>query len=362
MLLVLELLYGVCTVSAQSFSLYLIGDAGEDTVPGPALLLLESQLKDEDEHAAVIFLGDNCYPEGLPPVNSKQREESEMKLRSQLDRLQNFRGMAFMIPGNHDWRKSKWQGLRQVQEESAFVHSYLASSAFSIQNPSSCYLPKAGFPGPASVLVDSTLNIRIVVYDAQWWLQRQWFHAAAKEKGKSYREMSDEFFASLRDTVLHSREKHEHLILASHHPLMTAGNHGLRKNTAYILATFTPLIIFRPMGLNRLFRQDIPSNAYRRLADSVLNILALHPSAFMVAGHEHSLQVFNYRDGNTLVVSGAGSKTSAFAKKPSAFPDWKSDSSTGFFKLTFEKDMPPLLRVYTPDSPAGSHITFPIKN
>jgi hypothetical protein len=347
---------------SQTFSFYLIGDAGEHRHPGPALQLLEQQLQNEDERSAVIFLGDNVYPKGVFKDGSRQRDSSVAKLFSQLDRLKNYPGQAYVIPGNHDWRKSKWGGLKQVQEQEKLVNAYLRSSAFRLENTSAFFLPRGGFPGPASVMADSALKIRLIVYDAQWWLQRQWFHRAGKEEGQSYREMSGEFFEELRRLVNQSHQSNEHLILASHHPLLTGGHHGVRKNAAYILATFTPLIIFRPMGLNRLFRQDITSNAYQRIADSVLNILALHPSAYMVAGHDHNLQVFNYRSGNTLIVSGAGSKTSSFAKNPSAHPGWMSDDATGFFKLTFAKDRSAVLRVFTPDSPSGIDISPVLRN
>src|SRR5215217_1725989 len=83
--------------TAQSFTLYLIGDAGENITPGPALQLLEFKLKNESRNSAVIFLGDNSYEQGLFPEESRHREQSELELHSQLGRLKEFRGQAYMI-------------------------------------------------------------------------------------------------------------------------------------------------------------------------------------------------------------------------------------------------------------------------
>lgn len=359
LLLIVSLLFTCAAKSlSQSFSLYLIGDCGEDMQPGPALQLLEFYLNKEDEHSAVIFLGDNSYPKGLFPPGSKKREESELKLHTQLDRVKQFFGSAVMIPGNHDWKKSNWGGLKQVQEEEKFVHYYWSDTSFHISNKKHCFLPQAGFPGPASLLLDSTLKIRLIAFDAQWWLQRQWFHKAGKEEGKSYKKMSDEFFIKLRSVMNEAESNHEQVILASHHPLLTAGEHGVRKTVPYILATYTPLIIFRPMGLNRLFRQDITSNSYGRLIDSLTGIINEHHNVIYVSGHDHNLQYFNGEHGNVFIVSGAGSKTNPFAKKPSSTPLWGNDDDTGFFHLKMNASGITDVKVFTPKKPDGEQVNL----
>jgi hypothetical protein len=336
------------TVFAQTFSLYLIGDAGDDTLPGPALQLLETKLKNESSESAIIFLGDNSYEKGIFPEGSKNYKESTLKLTAQLDRAKDYGGQVFVIPGNHDWNKSKWKGLAQIHNEEKFTRAYLSDSSFHFKNTSNCFLPKAGFPGPSSVLLDSVLKIRLIVYDAQWWLQRQWFHKAGKEDGKSYREMSDDFFSQLRKMLGDAKANQEQVIIAAHHPLMTEGHHGVRKTGIYILATYTPLIIFRPMGLNRLFRQDLTSNAYRRLADSMLDIIQQYDHIIYVSGHDHNLQVLHDEKKNLFILSGAGSRSAPFAENPSSHAFWKNDSETGFFQLVFRKGAEVELKVFTP--------------
>src|SRR5687768_11597733 len=79
------------------YSVYLIGDTGDNIVPGKALLMLKEQLV-KDSNSTVVFLGDNVYPNGL----RKNNPNSVKCLESQLQLLSNYKGKAFFIPGNHD--------------------------------------------------------------------------------------------------------------------------------------------------------------------------------------------------------------------------------------------------------------------
>ena len=59
-------------------SIYLIGDAGKDTIPGPALRLLEDELL-ENKLSSVLFLGDNIYPAGLEGKEGNKKKERGKK-------------------------------------------------------------------------------------------------------------------------------------------------------------------------------------------------------------------------------------------------------------------------------------------
>jgi len=165
--------------------------------------------------------------------------------------------------------------------------------------------------------------------------------------------LSDEFFTKMRKMVDDANSNHEQIIISSHQPLMTAGQHGVRKTALYIAATYTPLIIFRPMGLNRLFRQDITSNAYRRLVDSMLSIIQQYEHIIYVSGHDHNLQLMQDKKGNLFIVSGAGSKIEPFAKNPSSLPLWSDDSETGFFQIKFDSSGSQEIKVYTAELKDG---------
>ena len=69
------------------YCVYLIGDAGSDTIAGNALLMLKEELL-LHPNSTVIFLGDNVYPSGLKSKDPL----SASHLESQLNILKNYKG------------------------------------------------------------------------------------------------------------------------------------------------------------------------------------------------------------------------------------------------------------------------------
>ena len=74
------ILFGTSAYSFQEqeapiYSVFLVGDAGE---PGknPVLDLLKTELEKVGDRGSVIFLGDNIYPQGMPPKGHKLRAEA----------------------------------------------------------------------------------------------------------------------------------------------------------------------------------------------------------------------------------------------------------------------------------------------
>jgi len=108
-----------------AYTVWLIGDAGEaerDPLE-PNFRFLKSQLDVAPENSAIVFLGDNIYPAGLPTFEDpEKRAEAEKRLDSQLDLVTNFKGRPFFIPGNHDWKE--W-GLKGLKREEKFIEKYL---------------------------------------------------------------------------------------------------------------------------------------------------------------------------------------------------------------------------------------------
>ena len=97
-------------------SFYLLGDGGYSPPGGTSLGLiafktfLDSVNRTENY---TIFLGDNIYPDGMPPEGSAGREEAEYRLDAQLDAIENYEGKVVVIPGNHDWYNEKLNGLER---------------------------------------------------------------------------------------------------------------------------------------------------------------------------------------------------------------------------------------------------------
>src|ERR1043166_9814747 len=70
------------TVAERRVSLFLIGDAGKpDPAGDPVLAELARQASAAPRGSAILFLGDNLYPRGLPVPDDPERKEMERRGR-----------------------------------------------------------------------------------------------------------------------------------------------------------------------------------------------------------------------------------------------------------------------------------------
>jgi hypothetical protein len=317
-------------------SIYLIGDAGKDTIPGVALRLLEDELL-ENKSSSVLFLGDNIYPAGLEGKDgNKKKRLSELKLLSQLERTEAHKGYVFWVPGNHDWKAGKWSGHWLVQKEAEFVESYYTNNA-SVKNDSGhIFLPKNGLPGPAIEKVEEH-GYNLIAIDVQWWLQDQFFHKVPTEDGLNKKKMENRFLLRLDSLLALSKLEGKLTIVAAHHPIFSNGHHGAPKQPwRFIFNCIPPFQLFGLMGLNRALVQDISQPRYKRIRNKILEILKKYPGTIYVSGHDHNLQYIKKDDVHYLV-SGAGSKRSSLSgdKFGATYMD---DQNYGFMRLDLMKN------------------------
>ena len=202
--------------SMLAHSVFLIGDSRRAFGDESLLSMMEEQLSEAGEKSAVIFLGDNVHPSGLPDSTHRSWSVAHESLMAQLKILEDYKGTVIFIPGNHDWARGAKEGLEYVKNQRKYIENYL--------DQSKVFLPKKGRPGPVEIPL--TDDIVIIVIDSHWW-----FH----ENEKSYAGIVDEadFFVQIEDAVSRNRDKK--IIFAAHNPLYSVGNHG-----GHLL----PLIIF----------------------------------------------------------------------------------------------------------------------
>ena len=320
------------------------------------LALLRAHLDAAGPQSAVVFLGDNVYPAGLPPIVSPDRAEAERRLDAQLDALRGYAGQVFFLPGNRDWQNAGPDGLAAVRREESYVEAALGRG--------DAFLPSDGLPGPA--VRDLTDGIRLVALDSQWWLHP--YSRATGEAGGYAVEEPLDVLARLQD-VLESSEGKK-VILALHHPPLSNGLHAgvvapryhLFPLTRTIKGAYVPLPVVGSILLfyNRVFglsRQDLAHPLYQALREGVLDLIGPHDGLVVASGHEHSQQYFaQHGPGGTqhLVVSGSGSKTdyvhtgggSLFAS-----PD------RGFSRLRYYADGSVWLDVWSAERPAAPLFT-----
>ncbi|UII26472.1 metallophosphoesterase [Fulvivirga maritima] len=327
-------------------TVYLIGDGGD--VPTdemtPLLKLLRKNLRQEPDSAStVIFLGDNIYERGLPEASAYNREEKEDIMKMQMDVTQGYNGRIIIIPGNHDWDKSGPEGLLAVNRQEELVEEYLKDHHQNV------FLPDNGCPGPVEISVNE--HMTIIVFDVEWWL-RKYDKPRAPENGCGVEDRLD-FFIQLEDMI--RRNDGKHVLLATHHPVISNGNHGghfnfmdnifplrLVRDHLYVplpaIGSLYPIL--RKSGASS---QDIPSSDFQDFKKAMMSIIEQRSNITYVAGHDHNLQM--HKEGlMNEIISGAASKSNFAAR---GFGAAYVQQTAGFARLVYYKNGQVWVEFYT---------------
>jgi hypothetical protein len=336
-------------VTPPLYSLALLGDIGDinDSTHDPVMQLLRKWMDRQKENGAIILLGDNIYPIGLPPESHWRFPAAEQKLVAQVQLFQQHAGRVIYLSGNHDWNKARPNGYSFMLRQQQYVQRFL--------NKPDCYLPLDGCPGP--VALPLAPGLQLIVINTQWWVQR-----GVRPIGNGFGcgvETVDDFFEKLR--ALLEAHKHEQIIIAAHHPLYSNALHGgkftLKQHLFPLTAAHKRFYIPLPVAgslypaYRKLFGayEDMSHPRYRRLRKRLLKEFRRHQNIIYVAGHDHNLQYFPMH-GNHFVVSGSGSKT-AFVRKGGR-ADFTHEHR-GFFVVDYYANKEVWLRVLEPILFAG---------
>ncbi len=313
----------------KTFDIFLIGDTGSIArhKPDAVLETMKAHLKPETE-SAVIFLGDNIYPKGLPASGHLLRKEAEGTLEAYKEALKDYSGKVLYISGNHDWNKGRKDGYDYVLRQEKYLENLFGKNTM---------LPANGCPGPAVVQLNE--QVCLVLINTQWWLQPG-FRPIGKQYGCGV-SSEEEFFEQLQNVLNENHNKR--IVVCGHAPVYSYAIHGGRYKFRHHLFPFTiynkrayvPLpFIGSLLPLYRRFfgaREDIAHPRYRRLRKRLKEIFKKYKDLIYAAGHEHNLQHIS-RDSNHFIISGAGSKLKYVLQdgKNLMFGLKKK----GFFKLT----------------------------
>lgn len=320
-------------------SLYLVGDAGEPSLKDGSLgTVLNSRMAKWPGRSMVLFLGDNIYPRGLPPENSKSYELAALALRTQVGFIHGQNASAIFIPGNHDWQHWGRGGLDYVLNQQRWLDS--------LKDRRITMLPKNGCPGPVQIdLNDHTI---LLILDTQWFLHR-WEKPRDAERCNATNTAE---VILLVENVFRTNPG-KRIIIAAHHPLITYGEHGgiftwkthifpLTEGARFLYIPLPVIGSFYPLYRKWFGHiQDIAHPVNREFAGALQNILRQYPGSVYVAGHEHALQ-YILKDSTHFIVSGSGSKTeyvkrkkyAVFAKDIKGFAE-VCLSADGALKLNF---------------------------
>jgi len=340
-------------VAKTKYTVYLIGDAGSpDTIrQEPVLKLLQTELEKADSASAVIFLGDNIYENGMPSDEYEDaRADAERKINESLKILKNFKGRPFFLPGNHDWNNGRTGGLKAVREQEKYIEAYLGKD--------NVFYPENGCAGPQEIKLRDDLVLLIL--DSEWWLHDRHKEPGINDGCESHSE--EEFLLEMDDILKKSQKKKRDVIIASHHPVYSNGNHGgffSWKDHLFPLTNFAKWLYLPMPVIGSLYPvvrktvgsvQDLPHPKYKAYRESLLEIAADYDNVVFTAGHEHNLQYFK-KNNKHFIVSGSGSKLNYARKGGGAEFTY---SSKGFSKLIYYDDGSAWLEVWVPEGDGSS--------
>jgi hypothetical protein len=292
-------------------AIFLLGDAGSKAYDGEPVLA-ELALQSDSLRPVpqfVVFLGDNVYPRGVPPLGDPNRDDAEKKVAAQVLAIRKGRAQGLLIPGNHDWERHGLDGWASILRQDTLVRKFGGQDVR--------LAPAGGCPGPD--VVDLGAHVRLIAMDTQWWV-----HNDVKPYGdtspcptRTYDEVADSLAGALRD------KGKRHAIVLTHHPMRSGGVHGgsftlmdhifpLRNFNRWLWVPL-PLIgsiypFARQMGISN---QDVNGAKYRQMREAFERAFGRYPPLVIASGHDHDLQVIRggaprITNAAYQLVSGAG--------------------------------------------------------
>lgn len=335
------------------YSIFLIGDAGapDAGIKEPALKALQDEASEiTSGRDAILFLGDNIYEYGMPDTLSKARIDSERRLDEQIDVAVKSKTRGIFIPGNHDWRQGRSDGLIHLQNAEAYIE--LRKSEYISQ------IPSKGCPGPE--VLDLGDHLRLIIFDTQWPLQEEDYRPSAECKNKT----EEELYNALDEAVKNSGSRS--VLIAAHHPPATNGPHGgffpwqdhifpLRALNKSLWLPLPVIGSLYPLARNLgITRQDMSNDYYENMAQRINDIMAKYNKPVLyAAGHDHSLQILDHVNNSLVLVSGAGS----YSKVSPVDNDDNTifaKSHSGFMRVDYLKNGKVRIGVIIPTDAAGS--------
>ena len=323
-------------------AIFLIGDAGSAAYDGEPVLqelaLQSDSLRPVPQF--VVFLGDNVYPKGVPPLGHPARDDAEKKVAAQVLAIRKGSAQGLLIPGNHDWDRHGRDGWNAIRRQDTLVRKFGGDDVR--------LAPGGGCPGPD--VVDIGEHVRLIAMDSEWWLHNDVkpFGPSSPCPTRTYDEVTDSLAGALRD------KGDRHAIVLTHHPLRSGGIHGgtftlgdhifpLRNFKRWLWVPL-PLIgsiypFARQMGISN---QDVFGRKYRELRWAFERVFRRYPPLVVASGHDHDLQVIrggrpDVTNAGYQLVSGAGILGHASVVRDIDGSLFKREAA-GFMRLDITRD------------------------
>ncbi|WP_156133218.1 metallophosphatase [Lacinutrix sp. Hel_I_90] len=260
----------------------------------------------QDKNAAFLALGNSTTRKGYVKDKSG-REKQEAFLKSQiLEPLSNFNGELIFIPGQYEWNKGGHKNLDDLE-------------SFLQDNSDAEFWPNDGCPIERETLSD---EVELVMVDTQWYLEDWDNHPYINNDCEI--KTREQFFLAFKDEL--KDEQNKTIIVALHHPILTATRHGL---------------VERMGGLSK---QAHYHNDMQYLVGRLETLASQFQDVIFVSGSESNLQ-FLMNDGIPQIISGALGNTTK--TKPNKKKGYFGTNEHGYAKLNVFKDGSSEVEMYT---------------
>ena len=286
-------------------SIYFIGDVGEAPLVDANMQMLKKQLDLSEKNGTLVVLGNTISKKYLKDDTDEEFDNKD--LNRFLGIAKNFKGEVVFIPGDQEWtlnRKNGWESLKSFEN---YVEDFL--------DRGDVFLPSGGCPGPIEIELSD--DIVLLIVDSQWWL-----HLGEKPEAECEFENTADFLIQLSDVF--KRNENKKLILASHHPIYSGGNH------AGHFPFPGPVELYRKLIGSP---QDFASPYYKQMRYMAKKMIDKSPRLISVSSHDNSLQLKQVKDV-FQIVSGSGSQADYVNEKKMDF----AIREIGFSKLNFYED------------------------
>ena len=289
--------------------LILIGDAGEINAAQKKVISEAAKMVVKGK-TTTLYLGDNIYPSGLGLPNSIDEKRTKEILQSQYVPMRAVGSSVYFLTGNHDWDKFGVHGLEKIKYLSQYIEEQ-KDTLLKVVPPNGC---------PDPVAIPLTKDLVVIAFDSEWWV-----YNFAKENPDSACSChtNKDVIEQMGDLLYANREKM--ILLASHHPFASYGNHGgyfSLKDQIFPLTTlksnlYVPLPIIGSLYAfirsNAYHPEDINHPLYQTMISEITSVFYDFPNVVNVSGHEHTLQMI-HQDSILQVVSGSAAKKSYVRK------------------------------------------------
>jgi hypothetical protein len=287
--------------------LFVGGTAGDDA--SPTLTRLERRLGSLDpERDVVIFTGN--YSDGeLPAQGEAGRAAAEGHVLAHVRATQDFvrrGGRVYFLAGQHDFAGGGTKAVRRLR---TFLNqSYAAAleapgSGDASERAEIDVMPQAGCGD--TTLIELGKRSALLLVDSEWWMQ-DWANDPFANEGCEVKTRT-EFQEHLHDALMAYRNGR--LIIASHHPLRSDGEHGgsftggAHLSPLPVVGTFW--VLARQAGLVEQYQNHPMMRSY---VDLVHEEAQRYGAYVFASGHDANLQ-YLLLEKQVQIVSGTSAST-----------------------------------------------------